>query len=271
MGWSDNTGAMRVSCHRVRTRRVSLMIIVTCVLGFGLAACSSSDSAFCGPEESIGVVASAIAIGQYEFDETDGGSALRLAITASLNQLEKVTDEATSELASQARIVKDYFETFLNASDELLWDDALMSSDVRIDAVVAGLNSDEGVYATTAVNSYIANECDEETSGSFGVDEGLPTLPPPPISLPTATDPPIEMLDVDNEARALGETIAALFGLEVESEVALCLGRSLSDVAVRSGQSSAEYQAQFQVAFDACGLDYTIPVDSPTDAQITEE
>ncbi len=268
---SDHTGAMQLLRHQVRYLRVPTSMVVTCALAVSLSACSSSVSALCGPEESVGEVASAIAIGQYEFDETDGGASLRLAVSAALNQLEMVADETTAELAAQATAVKGYFESFLNVADELLWDDSLMTSDVRIDSVVAGLNSDDGVFATTAVDSYIAGECDEQLSGSLGSDAGLPTLPPPPISAPTATDPPIEMLDVDNEARALGETIAALFGLEVESEVALCLGRSLSEVADRSGQSSAEYQAQFQVAFDACGLDYTIPVDPPSNAEIVVE
>lgn len=268
---SDNTGVMQSSRRQESFRHMVSMMVVTGILALGLSACSSSESAICGPEESIGVVASAIAMGQYEFDETDGGATLRLAVSAALNQLELVVDDTTSELATQATVVKTHFEEFLNAADELLWDDSLMSSDVRIDSAVAGLNSDEGVYATTAVDSYIAGECDEQSSGEIAADAGLPTLPPPPISAPDATDPPIEMLDVDNEARALGETIAALFGLEVESEVALCLGRSLSEVADRSGQSSAEYQAQFQVAFDACGLDYTIPVDAPSDTQTGEE
>lgn len=238
---------------------------------FGVSACSSNSDALCAPDQSVGVVASAIAIGQYQFDETDGGATLRLAVLSSLSQLEIVAVEAPTELSEQSVIVKDYFETFLEVSDELLWDGVLMSSDVRLDDVVSGLNSDSGVYATTAVDSYIASECVDLDSGGFDPDPGLPTLPPPPISSPTATDPPIEMLDVDNEARALGETIAALFGLEIESEVALCLGRALSEVADASGQSSAEYQAQFQVAFDACGLEYTIPVDVQTDAELGEE
>jgi hypothetical protein len=105
----------------------------------------------------------------------------------------------------------------------------------------------------------------------MGEDAGLPTLPPPAISSPTATDPPIEMLDVDNEARALGETIAALFGIDVESEVALCLGRALSEITDTSERNAAEYQAQFQRAFDVCGLDFTIPLDTTPDAELGEE
>jgi len=242
---------------------VSLFVVTT-------AACSSESDALCGPEQSVGVVASAIAIGQYEFDETDGGSTLRLAVLGSLSQLDIVAEDAPTELGEQAVIVKENFEAFLNVSDELLWDDSLMSSDVRIDDVVANLNSDGGVYATTAVDSYIASECSTDAEG-FESDLGLPTLPPPPISSPTATDPPIEMLDVDTEARALGETIAALFGLEVESEVALCLGQSLSEVTDGSGNNSSEYVAQFQTAFDACGLDYTIPVDTAPGAEMGSE
>lgn len=256
--------------HRRRFRHGVVAGVVFAIV-MGTSSCSSDSDALCAPTQSVGVVASAIAVGQYQFDETDGGATLRLAVLSSLSQLEIVADKAPTDLGEQSVIVKEYFERFLDASDDLLWDDVSMSSDVRIDDVVSGLNSDIGVYATTAVDSYIVSECADGNPNGFDPDPGLPTLPPPPISSPTATDPPIEMLDVDNEARALGETIAALFGLEIESEVALCLGRALSEVADTSGQSSAEYQAQFQIAFDACGLEYTIPVDVQTGAEIGEE
>ena len=102
---------MQLLRKRAQCLRVPVMV-VTFVLAGGLTACSSTEDALCGPEESVGVVASAIAIGQYEFDETDGGATLRLAVSAALNQLEIVTDEATTELAAQATVVKNYFETF---------------------------------------------------------------------------------------------------------------------------------------------------------------
>ena len=268
---SDNTGAMPKLLAAVRRNGMMPVMCVVMILALGATACSSNSDALCGPDQSVGVVASSIAIGQYVFDETDGGSAMRLSVLSAINQLDIVVDDSSDDLREQASIVKEQFDEFLNVSDELLWNDSLMSNDVRIDAVVTELNSDAGVYATTAVDSYIAGECDLEPSDELGIDTGLPTLPPPPISAPTATDPPIEMLNVDNEARALGETIAALFGLEIESEVALCLGRSLSEVPDGSGQSAAEYQAQFQSAFDACGIDYSIPVDGPPDAELIEE
>jgi hypothetical protein len=236
-----------------------------------LAACSSEQNALCGPEQSLGVVAASIAVGQYEFDETDGGATMRVSVLSSISQLEIVTEDASNELGQQATLVRTQFEEFLDVADEVVWDDTLMSSDMRIDAVVAELNSDVGVYAVTAVDSYISSECDTESENVMGEDAGLPTLPPPAISSPTATDPPIEMLDVDNEARALGETIAALFGIDVESEVALCLGRALSEITDTSERNAAEYQAQFQRAFDACGLDFTIPLDTTPDAELGEE
>jgi hypothetical protein len=225
-----------------------------------LASCASDSDVLCSSDQSVGVVASAIAVGLYEFDETDGGSSLRLDVLTSIAQLDIVRDKSGDDLSSQAVLVKSQFETFLNVSDELEWNDLLMSSDVRIDAVVAQLNSDPGVFATTAVDSYIASECGAAMGVVPDGDSGLPTLPPPPMSAPTATEPPIEMLDVDKEARALGETVAALFGLTIESDVALCLGKTLSEVVDSSRVNSDpnEYVAQFQIAFDLCGVDFKI-------------
>jgi hypothetical protein len=242
---------------KLRAITAPVVVLATALLA---SACASDEDALCASGQSVGSVTSAIAVGWYDFDETDGGSALRLQVLTGIEQLDIVSEEASDDLALQAQLVQDMFVRFLDVSDELEWNDSVMSNDVRIDAVIADLNSDAGVFATTAVDSYIANACGSDVGVLSTDDGGLPTLPPPPMSSPTATEPPIEMLDVDKEARALGETVAALFGLNVESEVALCLGKTLSEVTDTSRVNSdpAEYLSQFQIAFDICGVDFEI-------------
>ena len=224
--------------------------------------CGSADNdALCGPSRSVGAVASVIAIGAFEFDETDGGSSLRLEVLSALSQLEVVVDNAEPDLVSQAEILKRDFERFLDVADELNWDDIAMSNDVVIDDVGVDLNSDAGVYATSAVDSYISGECKFENGESVTDNPALPTLPAPAIPSPTATDPPMEMVDGDEEARALGETIAALFGLELTPDLSMCLGKTMSEIPDGTTTASpSEYQAQFQRAFDACGIEFQIPI-----------
>ena len=236
--------------------------VVVMPMIFLVASCgSSSNNALCGPSRTVGSVASTIAIGLFEFDETDGGSTLRIDVLTAITQLDVVVDEAPDDLQQQATLLKTEFEQFLDVADDLNWDDVAMSSDVVIDDIGADLNSDAGVYATTAVDSYISTTCN--TGNDIGESDGagLPTLPQPAIPSPTATDPPMEMVDGDQEARALGETIAALFGLELTPELAMCLGKTLSEIPdVSSSASPDEYQAQFQRAFDLCGIEFQIPV-----------
>ena len=227
-----------------------------------LASCgSSSDDTLCGPSRSIGVVASAIAIGQFEFDETDGGSTLRLEVLSAIAQLDVVIDDGGEDLVREAQYLKVEFEEFLDVSDSLEWDDVAMTSDVVIDSIGTDLNSDAGVYATTAVDSYFSAVCASSTNLEDSNNAALPTLPPPPIPSPTDTDPPMEMVDSDVDALALGETIGALFGLELTPELSLCLGKTLSEIPDASGNNGPdEYVAQYQKAFDACGIIFQIPI-----------
>lgn len=248
---------------RASLLKISLLGAAFTLLFVG-SSCSSNDSdALCGPSNSIGVIASAIAVGQYEFDEMDGGTSLRIDVLTAIGQLAIVVDDGGQDLAAQAQLLNVEFQKFLDIADSLEWNDTLMSSDLRIDAVIVVLNSDSGVFATTAVDSYIAAECGRNDGGVDSGGAGLPTLPSPAISAPTATDPPMEMPNDNADAQAIGETVAALFGLQLPAEVALCLGQTLSAMSdVTAGNAtSAEYQAQFQLAFDLCRIDFQIPID----------
>jgi hypothetical protein len=59
----------------------------------------------------------------------------------------------------------------------------------------------------------------------------------------------------------VGKMIATQFGLTISDAEATCLGTSLSDIYDVSGPDTddAQYQRQFQRAFDSCGIEFTIP------------
>ena len=87
------------------------------------------------------------------------------------------------------------------------------------------------------------------------------TLPMSPIPSPTATDPIANPLDDSSELTVIGKMIATQFGLTIADSEATCLGTSLSGIYDVSGPNTdnAQYQRQFQRAFDNCGIDFTIP------------
>jgi len=261
---SDHTGGVmkwRRRAHSFTGARTLLHVAALTVFAVTAVACSSDQNdALCGPSVSIGVVASSIAIGQYEFDETDAGTSLRLDVLTAINQLNIIQDDASPDVQQQTIVLEDQFQKFLDTADTLDWNDSAMSSDVSIDGVVAQLNSDEGVFAVTTADSYIATVCGDGVTDVGGDGAGLPTLPAPVIPSPTATDPSMEMVNSDADAQALGDTVATLFGLNLPPSMALCLGRTLSEISdVTTGNASAsEYEAQFQSAFDACGIDFQI-------------
>jgi hypothetical protein len=251
----------RQRAHSVKDVRKLLSVAAVSVFAVTSASCSSDQNdALCGPSISIGTVASAIAVGQYEFDETDAGSSMRLDVMTAINQVNIIQENASQDLQLQAVFLLDQFQKFLDISDGLNWNDLMMSSEVAIDGIVAQLNSDEGVFATTTVDSYIATVCGDGTRDVGGDGAGLPTLPAPVIPSPLATDPPMEMVNSDADAQALGDTVATLFGLNLPPSMSLCLGKTLSEISdVTTGNASAsEYEAQFQSAFDACGIDFQI-------------
>ena len=55
--------------------------------------------------------------------------------------------------------------------------------------------------------------------------------------------------------------VAIQFGLTLSDSEATCLGTSLSGIYDVSGPESnnAQYQRQFQRAFDACGIVFSVP------------
>jgi PIN domain nuclease of toxin-antitoxin system len=81
-----------------------------------------------------------------------------------------------------------------------------------------------------------------------------------PIPSPTATDPIVSSLDDSSELTVIGKMIATQFGLTITDNEATCLGLALSDTydVSSTDTDNAQYQRQFQRAFDNCAIDFTI-------------
>ena len=91
--------------------------------------------------------------------------------------------------------------------------------------------------------------------------DGEVTLPMNPIPSPTATDPTTKTVSDSSELLVVGKVIANQFGLTVSETEAACLGTALSNIYDVSGPetNNAQYQRQFQRAFDVCGIVFSVP------------
>jgi hypothetical protein len=85
----------------------------------------------------------------------------------------------------------------------------------------------------------------------------------PWIASPTDTEPETGNVDDVSEKYALGEMVGTLFQLALTREQVLCVGEELTGVVDKSDatSNSAQYQAQFQNAFDMCGVTFEIPME----------
>ena len=85
----------------------------------------------------------------------------------------------------------------------------------------------------------------------------------PWIPGPTDTDPDSGLADDTSEIYALGEMVGTLFQLTLTPDEVNCLGDELVNVVDRSDatSNSAQYQSQFQRAFDYCSIAFTVPIE----------
>lgn len=89
------------------------------------------------------------------------------------------------------------------------------------------------------------------------------TLPMPAVPAPTDTEPPSSPPDDAQQQEATGTMVGTMFGLVLSPVQVSCVGKELDGVidATQSVSGPGQYGAQFQAAFDACGVDFTVPAD----------
>jgi len=168
-----------------------------------------------------------------------------------------VTDKAVS---SEASAVARKISTFVTAMESVEWDvnRALDVSDAMTAASVLG--SEETLRQTNTIEANVISRCGmPSTVAPSGAGEV--TLPMNPIPSPSATDPTMNTVNDSSELAVLGRSISTQFGLSISDSQAACLGTALSGVYDSSSATSnnAQYQSQFQRAFDNCGIIFTVP------------
>ena len=219
--------------------------------------CSSGPEAVCSSNISISDYVAGFSQGLDNFSE-DRYSLLR---TESNSAYERTVNAVTDDvITTEATSVASKISAFISVMDKVDWD------------VTRALNVSDAITAAEALGSESTLRQANAVEGQLVARCGLPssiappngsenTMPMNPIPSPTATDPTTNTVSDSSELSVIGKMIADQFGLTITDTEAECLGESLSGIYDVSGPetNNAQYQRQFQRAFDGCGIVFDIP------------
>ena len=122
------------------------------------------------------------------------------------------------------------------------------------------LGTEESLREANTVEALVLQRCGSDSVPAAPVDSAE-TLPPPSYQAPTDTSPDAALPDDSSDAASLGRTVGIQFGLTLTQQQVECLGlalQSISDV-TEAFSSPAQYQKQFQAAFDQCDIPFEVP------------
>jgi len=232
--------------------------LVVCFFAGLLCACSSASSRVsCGDGSSISSFVASFSQGLDNFSE-DQYAQLR---ADSLNVYEVavnvVTDKAVSSDATQ---IARKISTFVTVMETVNWDVNRALDISKAMSAASALGTPETLRQANSIEAAVIAKCGMPST-VVPRGDGEVTLPMNPIPSPTATDPTMNSVNDSSELTVVGKSIAAQFGLSISDSEAACLGTALANVYDASGQNSnnAQYQKQFQRAFDTCGIIFSVP------------
>ena len=240
------------------TRSASRGVVVVALLSF-LVSCGTSVVDLCSQAVSVPSYTTRFIMGldnfgedQYENLRTD---TIRTRETVAL--LFELYPEDENVVAVLKKI-----DDFASAMDATNWDVsvALRDSEAVQGAVLLG--GAETISKANQIDALVISLCG--LPSTFVPNEATgDTLPMPWIPGPTDTEPESTFTDDASELYALGEMVGTLFQLTLTPEEVECIGNELVNVVDKSDatSNSAQYQAQFQRAFDNCSVAFTVPID----------
>jgi hypothetical protein len=223
------------------------------------SSCSNSDDSFCKSALSVAGFTTQFSQGLDNFSEGEY-SRLRdetMNIRTVVNHL-AVNNSESREASELTRKIN----VFISSMEQVQWDVSLALSNSVAVAAAYELGTAATLTQANTVESLLIGECGlPSTVANDG--QGADTLPTPSIPSPLQTDPPTNTISESSQDDALGSTVAALFGLNLSPAQTSCLGEALQGIVDVSSANAnlAQYQGQFQKAFDACSIDFTVPLD----------
>ena len=231
------------------------------VLAFGLlgiiGSCSNNSDSVCSSSSSISDYVAGFSQGLDNFSE-DRYSQLR---TQSNSVYERAVNAVSSEsVSTEATAIAKKVSVFISVMETVNWDVNRALDIAEAVAAAVDLGSEATLRDANAVEAAIVSRCGMPSTIS-PPNEAEVTLPMNPIQSPTATDPTMNTVNDSSELSVIGKIVATQFGLTVSDVEASCLGTSLSGIYDVSGANAnnAQYQSQFQRAFDSCGIIFTVP------------
>jgi hypothetical protein len=240
------------------TRLIRRGLVVIGLLG-AMSACGTSVMDVCSQAVSVPSYTTRFISGLDNFSE-DQYENLRTDTLRTRETVARVLELYPDDVSTQAVLAK--IDSFSTAMDSTEWDVslALRNSDAVQGAILLG--SIETISEANQIDVLVISLCG--LPSTFVPNEATgDTLPMPWIPRPTDTEPESELTDETSEIYALGEMVGTLFQLTLTSDEVKCLGEELVNVVDKSDatSNSAQYQSQFQRAFDNCSIAFTVPVD----------
>ena len=189
--------------------------------------CSSGPEAVCSSNISISDYVAGFSQGLDNFSE-DRYSLLR---TESNSAYERTVNAVTDDvITTEATSVASKISAFISVMDKVDWD------------VTRALNVSDAITAAEALGSESTLRQANAVEGQLVARCGLPSsIAPPNVSENTLPMNPIPSPITDTEAECLGESLSGIYDVSGPET------------------NNAQYQRQFQRAFDGCGIVFDIP------------
>jgi len=242
-----------LSSRTVASFRLLLMVAL---VGMSTS-CSTNSDALCSSDISVSDYVSGFSQGLDNFSE-DRYAQLR---TESNSAYERTVNAVTNELVTvEAAAVASKISTFISVMDKVDWDVNRALDIAEANTAAADLGSELTLGQANAVEGELVSHCGLPSSIA-PPNNGEITLPMNSIPSPNATDPTMNTVNDSSELSVIGKIVATQFGLTVSDSEAACLGNSLAGIYDVSGAeaNNAQYQSQFQRAFDSCGIGFVVP------------
>ena len=241
-----------------RTSHPRLRVLASCIAVLSLTACSPSGDS-CSRAVSVPSFTIRFAQGLDNFSE-DQYVELRLDALAARDTVADVLETVPASTAAANVLTR--LDDFIEAMDASNWDVSEALSSAAAIAAAEELGSATTLSEANQVDALVIDRCGLPPTVAPNA-EPPETLPAPWIAAPEETDMDRPLLDDESEVYAMGEVVGTLFRLTLDTEQVMCLGRALVGVVDKSDatSNSAQYQQQFQVAFDSCDIDFTVPVE----------
>ena len=223
-----------------------------------LGSCSANSDTVCGANISFSDYVAGFSQGLDNFSD-DRYAQLRTESNSAYDRT--VFAVADDFVTAEATAISSKISAFIRLMETVEWDvNRALDIPEAVEAAV-DLGSELTLRQANAVEGELVKRCGMPSSVAPLSDEGVVTLPRNPIPSPTATDPTTKTVSDISELSVIGKMIANQFGLTVSDSEGACLGTSLSGIYDASGPetNNAQYQRQFQRAFDACGIVFFVP------------